>query len=32
MEYSLFWAIEAFVVLCKGGGAFSLDAAIGREF
>ncbi len=32
MEYSLFWAVAAFVVLCKGGGAFSLDALIPREF
>jgi uncharacterized membrane protein YphA (DoxX/SURF4 family) len=32
MEYSLFWAVAALVVLCKGGGAFSLDALIGREF
>ena len=32
MEYSLFWAIAAFVVFCNGGGAFSLDALLGREF
>jgi putative oxidoreductase len=32
MEYSLFWAIAAFIVFCKGGGAFSLDALIGKEF
>jgi putative oxidoreductase len=32
MEYSLFWAIAAFVVFCQGGGAFSLDALIGKEF
>ena len=31
MEYSLFWAVAAFVVFCTGGGAFSLDALIGRE-
>ena len=32
MEYSLFWAIAAFVVFCNGGGAFSLDALLGKEF
>jgi putative oxidoreductase len=32
MEYSLFWAVAAFVVFCKGGGAFSLDTLIAREF
>ena len=31
MEYSLFWAIAAFVVFCVGGGAFSVDALIGKE-
>jgi putative oxidoreductase len=31
MEYSLFWAVAAFVVFCKGGGALSLDALIGQE-
>ena len=30
MEYSLFWAIAAFVVFCSGGGSFSLDASIGK--
>jgi hypothetical protein len=32
MEYSLFWAVAAFVVFCKGGGALSLDTLIAREF
>ena len=32
MEYSLFWAVAAFVVFCNGGGAFSLDALVGKEF
>ena len=32
MEYSLFWAVAAFVVFCKGGGTFSLDALISKEF
>jgi len=31
MEYSLFWAIAAFVVFCQGGGPFSLDALIGKQ-
>ena len=31
MEYSLFWAIAAFVAFCQGGGTFSLDGLIGKE-
>lgn len=29
MEYSVFWAITAFVVFCHGGGTFSLDSRFG---
>jgi len=30
-EYPLFWAIVVFHFLVRGGGAWSLDAVIGRE-
>lgn len=30
-EYPLFWAIVVFHFLVRGGGAYSLDAAIGSE-
>jgi putative oxidoreductase len=30
-EYPLFWSIVVFHFLVRGGGAWSLDAAIGRE-
>jgi len=32
MEYSLFWAIAAFVVFCNGGGVCSLDALLSLAF
>ncbi|MFN3657826.1 MAG: DoxX family protein [Pseudolabrys sp.] len=31
IEYPLFWAIVVFHFLVRGGGAWSLDALIGRE-
>jgi hypothetical protein len=31
MEYSLFWAIAAFVAFCVGG-QYSLDALMSKEF
>jgi len=31
IEYPLFWAIVVFHFLVHGGGAWSLDAMIGRE-
>ena len=31
IEYPLFWAVVVFYFLVHGGGAWSLDAAIGRE-
>lgn len=31
IEYPLFWAIVVFYFLVRGGGAWSLDALIGRE-
>ena len=31
MEYPLFWAIVVFHFLIRGGGAWSVDALIGRE-
>jgi putative oxidoreductase len=31
-EYPLFWAVAAFVFLVRGGGALSVDRAIGKEF
>lgn len=31
-EYALLWAVMAFYVFIKGGGYFSLDRKIGREF
>jgi len=32
IEYPLFWAIVVFHFLVRGGGRWSLDALIGREF
>jgi putative oxidoreductase len=32
MEYALFMGIVAFAVLLRGGGRYSLDRLIGREF
>ena len=32
LEYPLFWAIACFFFLIQGGGRFSVDRAIGREF
>ena len=32
IEYPLFWALVVFHFLIRGGGAWSLDRAIGREF
>src|SRR5262249_22631489 len=31
IEYPLFWAIVVFHFLIRGGGAWSIDALIGRE-
>ena len=31
-EYALFWGLVAFAFLLRGGGRYSLDARIGREF
>lgn len=31
-EYPLFWAVSALVFLVRGGGRYSLDRLIGREF
>ena len=31
MEYSLFWALAAFVVFCHGSGRFSIDALLGWQ-
>ena len=31
-EYPMMWAILALTVLIRGGGRWSLDRAIGREF
>jgi putative oxidoreductase len=31
IEYPLFWGLMAAGCACRGGGRFSLDAAIGRE-
>ena len=31
-EYPLMWAMMALAVFCHGGGRFSLDRAIGKEF
>ena len=31
-EYALFWALMAFVVFIRGGGAFSIDRKLGKEF
>ena len=31
-EFALLWAVMAFYVFVRGGGHFSLDRAIGREF
>ena len=32
MEYALFMGIVAFAILLRGGGRYSLDRLIGREF
>jgi putative oxidoreductase len=32
LEYPLFWAIVVFHFLMNGGGCYSLDAKLGREF
>ncbi|MBN8956602.1 MAG: DoxX family protein [Rhizobiales bacterium] len=32
LEYPLFWAIVVFHFLMNGGGRYSLDAKLGREF
>jgi putative oxidoreductase len=31
-EFPLFWGLVAFAFVLRGGGAFSIDAKIGREF
>ena len=31
-EYPLFWALAALIFLVRGGGKFSVDQAIGKEF
>ena len=31
IEYPLFWSIVVFHFLVRGGGRWSLDAAVGRE-
>jgi putative oxidoreductase len=31
-EYPLMWGIAALFFLIRGGGAYSVDRAIGREF
>lgn len=31
-EYPLFWAVAALVFVVKGGGRYSLDRLVGREF
>ena len=31
-EYPLFWGVVALSYVIRGGGAYSLDARIGREF
>ena len=31
-EYPLMWAVAAFFFLVRGGGPYSLDRALGREF
>jgi putative oxidoreductase len=32
LEYPLFWAVACFFFLIQGGGRWSIDRAIGREF
>ena len=31
-EYPLFWGLVALSFVIRGGGRYSVDAAIGREF
>jgi putative oxidoreductase len=32
LEYPLMWALLALAILIRGGGRFSIDAVLGREF